>query len=82
MFTYNKTIWIIFGGPYIPMLIFFMAILNILRTIGIFYGHLGYFMTICYIHYVLFKYIFSGFGIMYKEKSGNPAVNTKIFAPG
>jgi hypothetical protein len=36
-----------------------------LEDVGIFYGHLGYFETIwC---------IFSGFGIVHQEKSGNPA---------
>jgi hypothetical protein len=39
---------------------YFMAIWNILRTLGIF-------GTFC-IHLVHF----SGFGIMYQEKSGNP----------
>jgi hypothetical protein len=40
-------------------------------ALGIFYRHLGYFIIIWY--------IFSGFGIMYVEKSGNPAheVNAK-----
>jgi hypothetical protein len=41
------------------MLIYFMDIWNILRTFGIFCVHL--------VH-------FSGFGILYQEKSGNPAV--------
>jgi hypothetical protein len=39
--------------------------LNILLTFGIFYDHL--------VHFELIWYIFSGFGIMYQEKSGNPA---------
>jgi hypothetical protein len=43
----------------------FMAIWNILGTLGIFYDNL--------VHFMLFWYIFSGFGIMYLEKSGNPA---------
>jgi hypothetical protein len=42
-----------------------MAIWNILQTFGIFYDHL--------VHFVFVRYIFSGFGIMYQEKSGNPA---------
>jgi hypothetical protein len=42
-----------------------MDIWNILWPFGIFYGHLGYFMTIWY--------IFAGFDIMDQEKSGNPA---------
>jgi hypothetical protein len=46
------------------MLIYFMSICNILWTFGIFYDHL--------VHYVFIWYIFSGFGIMNQEKSGNP----------
>jgi hypothetical protein len=42
-----------------------MAVWNILRMFGIFYDHLVPFMFIWY--------IFSGFGIMYQEKSGDPA---------
>jgi hypothetical protein len=58
-------IWINFGGPYI------VKCLYILRPLGIFYGDWGYFMTIWYI---LNSYgTFSGFDIMYHEKSGNPA---------
>jgi hypothetical protein len=59
-------IWVNFGGPYIDwkMLIYFMAIWNILRTFGIFYDHL--------VHFVFVWYIFSCFGTMYQEKSGNP----------
>jgi hypothetical protein len=41
-----------------------MAAWNILQTFGIFYEHL--------VH-------FSGFGIMYQEKSGNPAVATTLY---
>jgi hypothetical protein len=43
-----------------------MAIWNVLWPFGMVYGHLGYFMTVWY--------IFSGFGIMHQEKSGNPAI--------
>jgi hypothetical protein len=39
---------------------------NILRIFGIFYDHL--------VHFVFIWYIFSGFGIMHLEKSGNPAL--------
>jgi hypothetical protein len=47
-----------------------MAIYNILWTFGLFYDHL--------VHFVYFWYIFSGFGFMYLEKSGNPGlVNEK-----
>jgi hypothetical protein len=48
------------------MLIYLMAICNISRTLGIFYDHM--------VHFFLIWYIFSGFGIVYQEKSGNPAV--------
>jgi hypothetical protein len=41
-----------------------MAICNIALTLGIFYDHI--------VHFVLIWYIFSGLGIMYQEKSGNP----------
>jgi hypothetical protein len=39
-----------------------------------FYGHLVYFMTIWY-SFVFILAHFSGFGIMYQEKSGNPAAS-------
>jgi hypothetical protein len=43
------------------MFIYFMAIWNFLWRFGIFNDH-----------FVFIWYIFSGFGIMYQEKSGNP----------
>jgi hypothetical protein len=46
------------------MLIYFMSIWNILQTFGIFYEH--------WEHVLFIWYNFSGFGIMYQEKSGNP----------
>jgi hypothetical protein len=46
------------------MLIYFMAIWNILQTFRIFYDHL--------VHFVFIWYIFSGSGNIYQEKSGNP----------
>jgi hypothetical protein len=46
------------------ILIYFMAIWNILRTFGIYYDHL--------VHFVFIWHIFSRFGIMYPDKSGNP----------
>jgi hypothetical protein len=46
------------------MLMYCMAIWNILRPFGIFCGHLGYFMTIWYIFPVLVS--------CNQEKSGNP----------
>jgi hypothetical protein len=58
-----------FGGLYIDgkMLIYFMAIRNITMTFGIFYDH--------FLHFVFSGYIFSGFGFMYQEKSGNPVAD-------
>jgi hypothetical protein len=47
------------------MLIYIMAIANILRTFGIFYEHL--------VHFVLFWYIFSRFGSIYLQTSGSTA---------
>jgi hypothetical protein len=47
------------------MLEYFMAIGSTLRQFGIFCGHLVYFMVIWY--------IFPRLGILYQEKSGNPA---------
>jgi hypothetical protein len=52
------------------MLIYFMAICSILRTFGIFYNQMV--CTFC-VHLVHF----SGFGIMYQEKSGNPGLHWK-----
>jgi hypothetical protein len=51
----------------LKMLIYFMSISNILQTFGIFYDHL--------VHFVFIWYIFSAFGIIYQEKSGNPALH-------
>jgi hypothetical protein len=47
-----------------------MAVWNILWIFGIFNDHL--------VNFVFIWYIFSGFGIMYQEKSGNPGWD-KIF---
>jgi hypothetical protein len=53
----------------LKMFIYFMATWNILRRVGIFYDHL--------VHFVFIWCIFSGFGIMYQEKSGNPGWELK-----
>jgi hypothetical protein len=47
------------------VLMYLMAIWNILLAFGIFYDHL--------VH-------FSGFGIMYKEKPGNPVSGSALFS--
>jgi hypothetical protein len=43
-----------------------LAVWNILRHFGIFYGHM---VSLC-----PFWYIFARFGILHQEKSGNPAL--------
>jgi hypothetical protein len=55
--------WRVLDGK---MLLYLMAIWNVLWTFGIFYDHL--------VHFVFIWYIFSGFGIMHQEKSGNPDI--------
>jgi hypothetical protein len=47
-----------------------MAIFYILRPIGNFRGHS--------VHFVVIWYIFSRFGMLYQEKSGNPGSNVCI----
>jgi hypothetical protein len=66
-------IWVNFEGPYIDgkMSIYFTTILNILRPFVIFHDHL--------VHFVLFSWsIFSSFGIMHQEKSGNPSEEGRL----
>jgi hypothetical protein len=46
-----------------------MAISNISRTFGIFKDHM--------VHFVFIWYIFSGFGIINQEKSGNPTFDVR-----
>jgi hypothetical protein len=50
------------------MLIYFITIWNMLWIFGIFYDHS--------VHFVFIWYIFSSFGIMLQEKSGNPDWDT------
>jgi hypothetical protein len=52
------------------MLIYFMTIWNIWLTFWIFNENL--------VHLVFIGYIFSGFGIMLQEKSGNPAYDREF----
>jgi hypothetical protein len=49
------------------ILVYFMTILSIFRPLEIFYGHLIYF--------VFNWYISPRFGILFREKSGNPALD-------
>jgi hypothetical protein len=50
-------------GKFYDHLIYFTIIGNILWPFGIFFGHL--------------EYIFPRFGMLYQEKSGNPATKRK-----
>jgi hypothetical protein len=47
-------------------------VLYILWPFEIFYGHLGFFMTIVGTFCVQMVHFSPGFGITYQEKSGNP----------
>jgi hypothetical protein len=59
-------------GIFYVHFVYFTALENILWPFGIFCGHLVYFVVIwC---------IFPRFGILYKEKSGNPAANHPKFS--
>jgi hypothetical protein len=49
------------------MMVYFMDTWSILRSFVRFYGHL--------VQFVIIWYIFSRFGILFQEKSGNPDVN-------
>jgi hypothetical protein len=49
------------------MLVYFMCIWPILWLLEIFYGHL--------VHFAVIWYIFPRFGMLYQEKSGNPAAH-------
>jgi hypothetical protein len=61
-------IWYFYGH-----LEYFTVILYILWPFGIFCGHLVHFVVIWYI-LRSFWYIFPRFGMLYQEKSGNPAL--------
>jgi hypothetical protein len=56
-----------FGQCYVHLVILWLC--------GIFYGHLVYFTIIYIAHFLAIWYIFSCFGILYEEKSGNPDAN-------
>jgi hypothetical protein len=53
-----------------------------IEDVGVFYGHLAYFTAIWYILWpfgIFYGHLvyFSRFGMLYKEKSGNPALSTE-----
>jgi hypothetical protein len=49
-----------------------MAIWTIVWTFGIFYDHL--------VHFLFIWCIFSGFGVVHREKSGNPGLELHFFS--
>jgi hypothetical protein len=58
-------IWVKFwGGLAMPDVGVFMAILSIIRSNGIVFSYL--------VHFVAIWYNFSRFGMLYRQKSGNP----------
>jgi hypothetical protein len=69
--TKNPNLGKFWNAFYWKMLIYFMANWNILLRFGECYGHLVHFVSIWYIH-------FHVFGIVYQEKSGNPARDPEI----
>jgi hypothetical protein len=51
-----------------------------IEDVGLFYGHLVYIKAIRYfyghlVYFMAIWYIFSRFGMLYQERSGNPALN-------
>jgi hypothetical protein len=68
-------IWYIFGH-----LVYFVDIWYILWPFGTFCGQLVYVVAIRYFYgYMYLWYIFYRFGILYQEKSGNPASVRSFF---
>jgi hypothetical protein len=63
-------------GIFYGQLVYFMAIWYILWPVGIFYGHLVYFMAIL-VYFLVIWHIFSRFGMLHQEKSGNPGSDVK-----
>jgi hypothetical protein len=45
---------------------------------GLFYGHWKYFMYGHWVYFVVIWYIFSRFGTLYQEKSGNPETDGRF----
>jgi hypothetical protein len=50
-----------------------------MEDVGIIYGHLVYFAAISYLMWILWSFhiFFPRFGILYREKSGNPELDWK-----
>jgi hypothetical protein len=67
IFKPNIPVWVNFGGPGMEYVGIFMAILSIVQPNGIFYGIWSI---------VVIWYIFPSFGMLYREKSGNPDQHT------
>jgi hypothetical protein len=66
-------------GIFHGYLVCFTAIWSVLLPFGIFYCHLVYFVAIWYILWSFGVPIFSRFGMLRKEKSGNPAPDSNEF---
>jgi hypothetical protein len=66
-------------GLFYGLLVYFTAIWSILRPYGLFYGLLVYFVAIWYSLLQLGTY-FPRFGMLYQEKSGNPALTDVLVA--
>jgi hypothetical protein len=45
-----------------------------MEQVGIFYGHVIYFMAIHMVYFVVIGYVFPHFGILHQEKSRNPGM--------
>jgi hypothetical protein len=57
-----------------------------MESVVIYYDHLEYFTTTKYIlwafgNFLVIWYIFARFGVLYKEKSGNPGPNIFVLYP-
>jgi hypothetical protein len=68
--TKNPNLGKFWGVLQWKILVYIMTIWSILLLLGIFYGHLVYFLIIWY--------IFPRFGILDREKSGNPGLGREI----
>jgi hypothetical protein len=72
LFPNKSQFFFIFEGPGIENLGIFYGHFGILRSFGVFYGHL--------VNIVVIWYIFFHFGILHREKSGNPTLVTLAVA--
>jgi hypothetical protein len=66
IFKPKSPIWVNFEGLSMEDVCIFMTIWSVLLPKVTFYVHL--------VHFVVIWYIFPRFGLLYREKSGNPGV--------